>query len=325
MDMEGDTASLRNLQDNERTRRYVIGISLTSLVSAVALAVVSVMLIEESTRPTRPTPAPSDPTFPCDVDCVKKEAGFQGADLLTSLDSLKFSMDVQYSAAEDAGEACGDNHTFPAFEGLALNPKLQLKLTTVDTRETPSVTFECEGGKYYHLVLSDSLGGPFQIARAYTHWVRLNMFCPADQSWAMAVDSGVDMKQGASVVPGWFEGFGYLPPAFPYNTFHHFNFFLFETDVAFDDTRLLRFNTEFPGNNVLGNAFNIEQIMADLELQGPVARTWMDVTTSYWSQVRMGRIEDYVKDQEFYQLICPCNQASSWPGLNQSGDVACNV
>jgi len=270
--------------------------------------------------------------FPCDVDCVKEEAVLQGADVLTSLDNLKYSMNVVYSAAADEGEACGANRSFPAFKGLSLNPALQLKLTTVHTRERPSVTFECEAGKFYHLVLNDAMGGPFQNVQAYNHWVRLNIACGAKlgQDWTRAEDSGVDMKQSVNPpIPGWFDSMGYLPPAFPYNSFHHFNFYIFETDTPFDAARLEKFNAEFPSNNLLGNpsrpAWTIADVMADLNLQAPVARTWMDVTTSYWSKLRMGRIHDFVKHMEFYSLICDCNKDSSLPGLSQSGDSRCNM
>jgi len=270
------------------------------------------------------------PVFPCDFECVKEEAVRQGADVLTSLENMKFSMDVTYSAAADAGEACGANYSYPAFEGVSLNPKAQLKLTTVHTREEPRVSFECEGGKTYHLVLNDCLGGAFQSVNAYNHWVKLNIACPEGRTWTRAEDSGENMVQTTNpAIPGWFDSTGYLPPAFPYNTFHHFNFYIFETATPFDDARLTQFNTDLPANNVLGDpanpAWTIADIMADLELAAPVARTWMDVTTSYWSQVRMGRVEQFVGNMEFYQIICPCNQASSWPGLFQSGDAACNL
>lgn len=265
------------------------------------------------------------PVFPCGVECIKTEAVLQGADVLTSLDNLKYSMDVQYSAAADAGHACGRDNVFPAFQGLSLNPSAQLKLTTRDTRETPRVIFECTPGKSYHLVLNDALGGAFQAESHYNHWVKLNIEC-TDKGWAEVEDSGVDINQGTPGIEGWYSGAGYLPPAFPYNAFHHFNFFMFETDQPFTDARVEAFNTELPANNILGGkAWTIAQLMEALGFTAPVARTWMDVTTSYWSKVRMQRIEAYVGNLPFYQLICPCNVASSWPGLYHEADKECNL
>jgi len=278
--------------------------------------------------------------FPCDVECMKKEATRQGANVLTSLDKLKFNIDVRYSAAEDKGTACDEVQVFPAFKDVVLNPQAQLKLTTAHTREEPDVTFECEEGKSYHLVLNDALGGVFQNSVAYTHWVKLNMGCVDPPSLmgtessasrrldgkksTKASSSGINMLQGSSAKAGWFSGVGYLPPAFPYNTFHHFNFYLFETEEAFTPERVEQFNTDFPTNNALRGAWTIAQLMANLQFDAPVARTWMDVTTSYWSDLRMGRNENF-KDSAFYLIICECNQPGSWPGLYQNGTQQCNI
>jgi len=289
----------------------------------VAVARASPLLHQGQTMP----PAAVQPVaFPCDFECIKKEAKRMGADVLTPVDQLKFSMDVMFSAAADAGEACGDSHTFPAFDGLHLNPKMQLKLTTTDTRETPLVTFQCSPGKYYHLILNDSMGGAFQNVIAFTHWVHLNMLCPAAGVANTAEAGGEDITQGTGTVPGWFNGKGYLPPAFPYNAFHHFNFYIFETATAFDAARVEKFNTDLPANNQLsGGAWTIADIIDDLGFAPPVARTWMDVVTSYWSQVRMGRIKEAVGGLDFYELICPCQLPENWPGLGKAGKADCNV
>ena len=108
-------------------------------------------------------------------------AKLQGADILTSLDNMKFSMEVTYTYNADSGEACGTNVQFPAG-AVTLDPSLPLKLTTINTRVEPEVTFECAPGKTYHLILNDSLGGAFQATRAYNHdnhWMKLNMVCPS--------------------------------------------------------------------------------------------------------------------------------------------------
>jgi len=266
------------------------------------------------------------PKFHCGFECVKAEALRVGADVLTPLDNLKYDMEVVYSAAEDSGEACGEQHVFPAFKDRHLDPRSQLKLTTVDTRETPDVIFQCTKGKSYHLMLNDCLGGAFQNASAYNHWVRLNVECPTDQGWARAADSGRDIMQGQTTIPGWFSGKGYLPPAFPYNAFHHFNFYLFETDAPFSKERVDQFDIDLPANNALGGgAWTIDQIMTNLTLQAPVGRTWMDSATSYWSHLRMSRINDYVENLTFYKIICKCNEPGSWPGQNKPGAEECNL
>jgi len=48
----------------------------------------------------------------------------------------------------------------------------------------------------------------------------------------------------------------------------------------------------------------------------------MDVTTSYYSQVRMAKlaaVNPQFAEQSFYKNICPCNLASSFPGLLPNG------
>jgi len=265
----------------------------------------------------------SDVAFPCDVECIKKEAKRMGADVMTPVDQMKFSMDVMFSAAADAGEACGDSHTFPAFDGLHLNPGLQLKLTTTDTRETPQVTFQCSPGKYYHLILNDSMGGPFQLYVGYTHWVHLNMLCPAAGVANLAEAGGEDIDQGRLK--------GYLTPSFPDNTFHHFNYYLFETAMAFDAARIEKLNTDLPAHNQLvGVKWNIQDVIGDLGFAPPVARTWMDVTTSYWSEVNWHRPAPIgpgdaaiAEAGAFVADICRCQLDENRPGLGKRGLLAC--
>ena len=269
--------------------------------------------------------------FTCGVDCVKTAATLQGADVLTSLDRLQYSMEVTFNTSSDAGVACGQQRRFPETK-MILDPSSSVKLTTAHTRVEPSITFECDTRKNYHLVLNDALGGVFQNTSAYTHWLRLNLNCPAS-GLASIAENGRDMAQGSPAVAGWFSGKGYLFPAFPYNTLHHFNFYLFETDASFSDARLNEIDAKFPMYNQLGNpenpAYTIAQIMAWLDFEAPRARTWMDVTTSYWSKVRMDRlVPSYpaIVNSSFYQLICPCNLPSAQPGLfHAGGDPQCNL
>ena len=66
-------------------------------------------------------------------------------------------------------------------------------------------------GKSYHLVLNDALGGTFQNVSAYTHWIKLNMACPASGS-AHVASNGRDMTQGTAAPPSWFRCNSALPP-----------------------------------------------------------------------------------------------------------------
>lgn len=334
MDVEVELGS--GIQGRARSKSSAWAVLGYLSVAAIMVAV-AVMTIGCSTPTTTtaapttaaPTQAPA-PVYPCDVACIKEQATIQGATALVPVTNLKYNIDVQLSAAEDSGTACGADHVFPAFKGLALNPKAQLKLTTRDTRETPTVTFECTEGKFYHLVLNDALGGAWQNSNSYFHWFKVNIACTG-KGWTTTADSGTDIKQGASTIPKWFSGVGYLPPAFPYNCFHHFDFKIFETDKAFTTAELDDMNNWFPKANVLGSAWTVAQLMEKLSFADPVARTWMDVTTSYWSGVRMGRIKNIIDSsgdanfQRFFALICPCNMAGAWPGLYKPGNQTCNL
>jgi len=287
-------------------------------------------------------PASRTADWTCDVDCVKAAALAQGADVLTGLGNLKYSMEVEFSAGADSGEACGASRRFPAFSGVRLNPAMPLRITTAQTRSEPEITFACEDGKSYHMILHDSLGGAFQSVQSYTHWMKLNMDCSG--GLARVAGNGVDMNQGtgcnctalpcacpAVTLPAglgggvWFGGAGYLYPAFPYNSFHHFNFHIFEAAAPFDAARIAAINGEFPARNQLGNAWNLSQLMEWLELGDPVARTWMDVTTSYWSMVRMAPLAALYgpgfADSSFMQLQCPCNLPENSQGVNVTGDA----
>eukprot|EP00662_Eupelagonemidae_sp_cell21_P002873 gene2873-10104_t len=217
----------------------------------------------------------------CDVDCVKAAAQKQGADVLTGLGNMKYSMDVEFAAGADKGDACGFTHNFPAFSGVKLNPSMPLKITTAQTRNEPDITFECEPGKSYHMILHDSLGGAFQDQLSYTHWMKLNMNCTgaAGSRIAKVAGNGVDMNQGTG-------GVGYLYPAFPFNSFHHFNFHIFETDAAFSSDRLATINAEFPIHNPLLGAWTLAQI-----------KQWLGFS-----------------DPTFMTLQCPCNLAYNAQG-----------
>jgi len=270
--------------------------------------------------------------FSCNAACVATEAKLQGADVLTSLANLKYSMEVHYSAGPVSGEACGQMRHFPSHS-VKLDPSGSVKLTTAHTRSEPDITFECTPGKSYNLVLNDALGGVFQNTTAYTHWLKLNMVCPAS-GLASVAGNGRDMAQGTPPVPGWFSGKGYLFPAFPYNTLHHFNFYIFERPEPFTSARLDEVDKEFPSHNHLGGTganapYTIDKIMSWLGFEAPVARTWMDVTTSYWSKIRMdgvARMFPAMSKMEFYQLICPCNLPKNQPGLfRQGADPRCNL
>merc|ERR1719221_1344655 len=147
---------------------------------------------------------------------------------------------------------------------------------------------------------------------------------------ASVAGNGVDMNQGTqkAILPDgtvWFNGKGYLFPAFPFNSFHHFNFYIFETDAPFNATRLAEINSDFPAHNPLQGAWNLSQIMSWLGFSDPVARTWMDVTTSYWSMVRMAplvKIDPPLGKNPFITLQCPCNLYTNAQGVNVTGDAA---
>jgi len=267
--------------------------------------------------------------FSCDAACIRREVELHGADVIISADNIKYSMEVVFEGGADVGDACGkENLQFPAYRATA-NPSLGTKMTTAETRVEPSITFECTPGKAYHLLMSDALGGGFQSERNYNHWLKLNLWCP-EGGEATVAGNGRDIAQGSPNIPGWFSGKGYLPPAFPYNTLHHFGFYIFETSLPFSDDRLDELDQEFPTHNQLsgGEAYTVKQVAALLGFDSPVARTWADVTTSYYSQVRMGRLAAVyppIADDEFYQLLCPCNLASSFPGTYGTGDQRCNL
>eukprot|EP00756_Hemistasia_phaeocysticola_P001498 Hpha_TRINITY_DN11054_c0_g3::TRINITY_DN11054_c0_g3_i1::g.92996::m.92996 len=275
-----------------------------------------------------PAPVPAH-SFLCDVECVKAAATLQHADRLTELGNLKYNIDVVFEAEEIRGEFCGVKHTFPAFRAR-LDPSAPVKLTTAQTRVDPSVVFECAAGKTYHLILNDALGGAFQAVNAYTHWVRLNI--PCDGATGLAdFASGEDMPQGTTEQPGWFSGKGYLFPAFPYNSWHHFNFYVYETDAPIDADGLAWFATEFPKHNQLGQgSYNLSQVTSELLnfTAAPVARTWMDVTTSYYSGVRMGALAEKIpamKNMDFYKLICPCNDPDNAQGMDTEYVAKCKL
>merc|ERR1711865_883288 len=219
----------------------------------------------------------------------------QGADILTSLDNIQYSMEVVFQDDNsDSGDACGKtNLQFPPYR-VAANPSIGTKITTAETRMEPSIVFECEPGKIYHLLMADALGGAFQKTRNYNHWLKLNLVCEQNGQ-AKVENNGRDVVQGTPNLPGWFSGKGYLPPAFPHNTLHHFGFYIYETATPFTDAE-------------------VDQID-------------VDVKTSYFSRVRMGRaaaIVPAIAEQSFYKLACPCNLAINFPGLGNNGDRECN-
>jgi len=241
---------------------------------------------------------------PCDVNCVKAAAAFQGADALIASDDLKYWMDVKYKASETAGEACGMHRSFAAVSPFFVNPSAPTKVTTAETREEPVVTFQCTEGKSYHLIMQDSLFGAIDNVRGYTHWAKFNLECNASTSTGTTVGNGIDMTQSSS------GAIGYLPPAFPFSEFHHFHFVLFETDDAFGATKLADFNAYMIAENMLtGGAPTIPLHMEQLGLKHlPVARSWIDVTTSFFSKVRIDRIlPPGVVLEGFSDVQCKCN------------------
>jgi len=270
-------------------------------------------------------------TFSCDHECIKTVAKLQGADILTSLDNIQYSMEVVFQDDNsDSGDACGQtNLRFPPYR-VAANPSIGTKITTAETRMEPSIVFECEPGKIYHLLMSDALGGAFQKTRNYNHWLKLNLVCEQNGQ-AKVENNGRDVVQGTPNLPGWFSGKGYLPPAFPHNTLHHFGFYIYETATPFTDAEVDQIDVDFKTHNALGGpipAYMVEEVAAFLKFtSAPVARTWIDVTTSYFSRVRMGRaaaIVPAIAEQSFYKLACPCNLAINFPGLGNNGDRECN-
>lgn len=278
---------------------------------------------------TWPWPAPLVRTFSCDHECIKTEARLQGADIITSLDNIKYSMEVVFQDDNhDSGSACGKtNLQFPPYR-VAANPSIGTKITTAETRKEPSIVFECEHGKHYHLLMADALGGGFQNTMNYNHWLKLNMVCQ-ENGQAQVQHNGRDVVQGSHQLPGWFSGKGYLPPAFPYNTMHHFGYYIYETDAPFTDAEMDQIDVDFPTHNSLEGAYLVEEVASFLKITSlPVARNWIDVTTSYWSAVRMERLADIIpsyRSQSFYTLQCQCNLASSFPGLASNGATECNV
>jgi len=265
-------------------------------------------------------------TFSCDHECIKTEARLQGVDILTSLDNIQYSMEVVFQDDNSvSGDACGKtNLQFPPYR-VAANPSIGTKITTTETRMEPSIVFECEPGKIYHLLMSDAMGGGFQNTIAYNHWLKLNLVCEQNGQ-AKVENNGRDVVLGAPNIPGWYSGKGYLPPGFPFNSFHHFGFYIYETATPFTDAELDQIDVDFQIHNVLGGpipAYLVEEVAAFLKFTAPpVALTWIDVTTSYYSQVRMAKaaaLSPQLAGMPFYKNICPCNLASSFPGLLANG------
>jgi len=269
-------------------------------------------------------------TFSCDHECIKTEAKLQGADVITSLDNHQYSMEVVFQDDNsESGDACGKtNLQFPPYR-VAANPSIGTKITTMETRLEPSIVFECEPGKNYHLLMSDAYGGAFQKTGAYNHWLKLNLVCEQNGQ-AKVENNGRDVVQGGPAIPGWFSGKGYLPPGFPYNNLHHFGFYIYETATSFTDAEIDQIDEDFQKNNQLdGHAYRVEEVAAFLKFTAPpVARTWIDVTTSYYSEFRMAKAvaaAPQLAENPFYTLICPCNLASSFPGSHTNGVEACNA
>merc|ERR1740124_659696 len=254
---------------------------------------------------TRQIAPVTTPQGPCDVNCVKSAAASQGANALISSDNLKYWMDVEYKASETAGTACGMKHSFAAVSPFFVNPLAPTKVTTAETREEPVVTFQCTEGKSYHLIMQDSLNGAIDNERGYTHWVKLNLDCNASTLTGTTVGNGIDMTQGLR--PG---GIGYLPPGFPYSHFNHFHFVLFETNKPFEKFQLDDFNEYMAAKNVLGGgAPTIPVHMEQLGLKKlPVARSWIDVATSFYSKLQQNRVlpPGFVIPG-FSDIQCPCN------------------
>jgi len=238
---------------------------------------------------------------PCDVNCVKAASAFQGADALVESTNLKYWMDIRYSAAEDAGEACGFTHQFAAVSPFFVNPSAPTKVSTAETREEPVVTFQCTAGKSYHLIMQDSLAGAIQNKVGYTHWVKLNMGCSSSTLTGTTVNDGTDINQGSTT--------GYAPMAFPYAQFNHFHFVLFETDKAFSATEIASFDQYLSVANKLdGTAPTMPAHMQQLGLELPVARSWIDVTTSFWSKVKIDRLFGGRTIPGFSDIQCKCNK-----------------
>jgi len=236
----------------------------------------------------------------CDLACIKAASKEQNADAVISSDNLKFWMDVTYSDPNpDSGSACGWNHTFDPVPAFRVNPSAPTKVTTEQTRQEPVVTFECTPDKMYHLVMQDSLNGEMQNHSGYTHWVKINLDCGSDQQGSTS-QSGTNINQG---VPGTV---GYLAPAFPFNQLQHFHFAIFETAAALNATAY----NEFMTTNQLDSGIRLPQHMAEFSLGLPVARSWIDVTTSYWSKVRIDRIAPG-GIPGFSDLMCACNRYES--------------
>merc|ERR1711865_103192 len=151
---------------------------------------------------------------------------------------------------------------------------------------------------------------------------------------AKVQNNGRNVVQGGHTIPGWFSGKGYLRPAFPFNAWHHFGFYIFETATAFTDAEADQIDVDFPAHNQLGPpggpnpAYLVEEGASLLKFTSPpVARTWIDVTTSYFSRVHMSRgaaIVPSLAESSFYKLACPCNLAINFPGLGNNGDRECN-
>jgi len=246
-------------------------------------------------------------TFSCDVACIKDEGRREGAGIIASFANLKYSMEVVFKdASSDSGDACGKkNLQFPPYHVTA-NPSLGVKTTTANTRLEPSIVFECQPGKNYHLLMADNLGGPFQNKKNFNHWLKLNLVC-GQNGQAEVQNNGRDM-----VVNSDLQIKGYLPPAFPYNVEHQFGFFIYETATPFTNAELNQIDKDFVAHNPLGGAYLVEEVASKILkfTSPPVARNWIEVTTDYWSAVRWGRVVPYypqLAETDFYKLICPCN------------------
>jgi len=271
------------------------------------------------------TEAPVATKFSCDAACIRREIQLHGADIIISADNVKYSMEVLFEGGPASGDACGkENLQFPAYS-VAANPSIGTKMTTAETRSEPSITFECTPGKAYHLLMADALGGAFQKERSYNHWLKLNLNCPMGGE-ATVAGNGRDIAQGQPTIKG------YLPPGFPYHHFGHFGFYIFETSVPFSDDSLDEFDQSFPQANQLqakdNPAYTVTQVADLLGFDSPpVAWTWADVTTSYYSPVSVAGVaaDSPFRDTLFYQLQCPCQLASSFPGLENNGDERCNL
>merc|ERR1740124_342159 len=252
---------------------------------------------------TRQIAPVTTPQGPCDVNCVKSAAASQGANALISSDNLKYWMDVEYKASETAGAACGMKHSFAAVSPFFVNPSAPTKVTTAETREEPVVTFQCTEGKSYHLIMQDSLNGAIDNERGYTHWVKLNLACDASTLIGTTVGNGVDMTQSSV-----FGSVGYLPPGFPFSQFNHFHFVLFETNKPFEKFQLDDFNEYMAAKNDLKGGPTIPAHMEQLGLTNlPVARSWIDVTTSFFGKLQLNRNLPGLVLEGFSDIQCKCN------------------